>query len=34
MVCSMDVKTFSEAIGHKNSTVTLNHCAHSLLEHT
>lgn len=29
----MDVKTLSELLGHKNSAVTLNRYAHSLLEH-
>lgn len=29
----MDIKTLSEILGHKNSTVTLNRYAHSLLEH-
>lgn len=29
----MDVKTLSEILGHKNSTITLNRYAHSLLEH-
>ena len=31
--CGMDVKTLSEILGHKNSTVTLNRYVHSLLEH-
>lgn len=31
--CSMDVKTLSELLGHKNATITLNRYAHSLLEH-
>ena len=31
--CGMDVKTLSEILGHKNSTITLNRYAHSLLEH-
>lgn len=31
--CGMDVKTLSEILGHKNSTVTLNRYAHSLIEH-
>lgn len=31
--CGMDVKTLSEILGHKNSTVTLNRYAHSLLSH-
>ena len=31
--CGMDVKTLSEILGHKNTTITLNHYAHSLLEH-
>ncbi len=31
--CGMDVKTLSELLGHKNTTVTLNRYAHSLLEH-
>lgn len=31
--CGMDVKTLSEILGHKNSTITLNHYAHSLMEH-
>ena len=31
--CGMDVKTLSELLGHKNSTVTLNRYAHSLMEH-
>lgn len=31
--CGMDVKTLSEIMGHKNSTVTLNRYAHSLTEH-
>ena len=31
--CGMDVKTLSEILGHKNSTVTLNRYAHSLMEH-
>jgi hypothetical protein len=29
----MDVKTFSEILGYKNPTVTLNRYAHSLMEH-
>lgn len=29
----MDVKTLSEILGHKNSTITLNRYSHSLLEH-
>lgn len=31
--CGMDVKTLSEILGHKNSAVTLNRYAHSLMEH-
>lgn len=31
--CGMDVKTLSEILGHKNSTITLNRYTHSLLEH-
>ena len=31
--CGMDVKTLSEIMGHKNSTITLNRYAHSLTEH-
>lgn len=31
--CGMDVKTLSELLGHKNSGVTLNRYAHSLIEH-
>ena len=31
--CGMDIKTLSEIMGHKNSTVTLNRYAHSLTEH-
>lgn len=31
--CGMDVKTLSEILGHKNSTVTLNRYAHSMYEH-
>ncbi len=31
--CGMDVKSLSEILGHKNSTITLNRYAHSLLEH-
>ena len=31
--CGMDVKTLSEILGHKNSIITLNRYAHSLLEH-
>ncbi len=31
--CGMDVKTLSEILGHKSSSVTLNRYAHSLLEH-
>ena len=31
--CGMDVKTLSELLGHKNSSVTLNRYAHSMLEH-
>ena len=31
--CGMDVKTLSEILGHKNSSVTLNRYAHSMLEH-
>ena len=31
--CGMDVKTLSEILGHRNSTVTLNRYAHSLMEH-
>ena len=31
--CGMDVKTLSEILGHKNSTITLNRYAHSLWEH-
>lgn len=33
MECGMDVKTLSEIMGHKNSTVTLNRYTHSLAEH-
>lgn len=29
----MDVKTLSEILGHKNSSITLNRYSHSLLEH-
>lgn len=31
--CSMDVKTLSEILGHKNATITLNRYVHSMLEH-
>ena len=31
--CGMDVKTLSEILGHKSSSVTLNRYAHSMLEH-
>ncbi len=31
--CGMDVKTLSEILGHKSSTVTLNRYVHSLTEH-
>ena len=31
--CGMDVKTLSEILGHKSSTITLNRYAHSLLNH-
>ncbi len=31
--CGMDVKTLSEILGHKNSQITLNRYAHSLIEH-
>ena len=31
--CGMDVKTLSEIMGHKNSTITLNRYTHSLTEH-
>lgn len=31
--CGMDVKTLSEILGHKSSTITLNRYAHSLLGH-
>lgn len=31
--CGMDVKTLSELLGHKNSMITLNRYAHSLMEH-
>lgn len=31
--CGMDVKTLSEILGHKSSTITLNRYAHSLLTH-
>ena len=31
--CGMDVKTLSEIMGHKNSSVTLNRYAHCLSEH-
>lgn len=31
--CNMDVKTLSEILGHKNSMITLNRYAHSLIEH-
>lgn len=31
--CGMDVKTLSEILGHKNSTITLNRYTHSLTEH-
>ena len=31
--CGMDVKTLSEILGHKNTTVTLNRYTHSLMEH-
>lgn len=31
--CGMDVKTLSELLGHKNSSVTLNSYAHSMLGH-
>ena len=29
----MDVKTLSEILGHKNSLITLNRYAHSMMEH-
>lgn len=31
--CGMDIKTLSEIMGHKNSAVTLNRYAHSLIDH-
>ena len=31
--CGMDIKTLSEILGHKNSTVTLKRYAHSLMDH-
>lgn len=31
--CGMDVKTLSEILGHKNSQITLNRYAHSLMDH-
>ena len=31
--CGMDVKTLSDILGHKSSTVTLNRYVHSLMEH-
>ena len=31
--CGMDIKTLAEILGHKNSTITLNRYAHSLMEH-
>ena len=31
--CGMDIKTLSEILGHKSSTVTLNRYAHSLMDH-
>lgn len=31
--CGMDVKTLSELLGHKNTSITLNRYVHSLLEH-
>ena len=31
--CGMDVKTLSEILGHKNSSITLNRYAHSFEEH-
>lgn len=31
--CGMDVKTLSELLGHKDSTITLNRYAHSMIEH-
>ena len=31
--CGMDVKSLSEILGHKNTTITLNRYAHSLWEH-
>ena len=31
--CGMDVKSLSEILGHKNSTVTLNRYVHSMMEH-
>ncbi len=31
--CGMDVKTLSEILGHKNTSITLSRYAHSLLEH-
>ena len=31
--CGMDVKTLSEILGHKNSNITLNRYAHSLMDH-
>ena len=31
--CGMDVRTLSEIMGHKNSTITLNRYTHSLTEH-
>lgn len=31
--CGIDIKTLSEILGHKNSTITLNRYTHSLMEH-
>lgn len=31
--CGMDIKSLSEILGHKNSTVTLNRYVHSLMDH-
>ncbi|MBO4823255.1 MAG: site-specific integrase [Clostridia bacterium] len=31
--CGMDVKTLSELLGHKNTSITLNRYVHSMLEH-
>lgn len=31
--CGMDIKTLSEILGHKSSTITLNRYVHSLMEH-